>query len=250
VKTQVTGVSTLHVRANRSDLISRLADDLAHEIKNPIHAAVINLELLRRRIGSGESDRALERVGLLEEEVARVHALVEALLLLLRPLPEAPEWVEAARLLEELRPLLEALGKVSRVAVDLGWEGGSALVHLRRAAFRHAMLNVAVNAFDAMRPNGGRLSIHGDAADNEVRFRIRDTGPGIPAEYAARLGEPGFSTRPGRAGIGLAVARELLGADGGRLLLDHPGGDGRGATFTLAIPRATPLDPSPSDGVT
>ena len=71
--------------ANRFGVVSRLADDLAHEIKNPLHAIVINLEVLRRKVEKQDSAAALQRAEVVEQEVHRVHELVESLLRLLRP---------------------------------------------------------------------------------------------------------------------------------------------------------------------
>src|SRR5688500_20395618 len=72
-------------RANRYDVVSRLADDLAHEIKNPLNAIVVNLEVLRRKLAAGAADAALERANVVDEEIARVHTLVDQLLQLVRP---------------------------------------------------------------------------------------------------------------------------------------------------------------------
>src|SRR5690606_25840506 len=74
----------LEVRANRMDLVARWADDLAHEIKNPLHAMVINLELVKRRAGSGDREPLVDRVEVVEAELHRVHHLVESLLRLVR----------------------------------------------------------------------------------------------------------------------------------------------------------------------
>lgn len=239
VKTGTLSVTSLHVQANRLDLLSRLADDLAHEIKNPIHAAVINLELLKRRIGSGEAEGALERVHRLEEEIARVHQLAEWLLQLLRPSREGPEPIDLDQLVSDMLPALEVLGKVSRVLVWYEPAEQGAAVAAPRAELRHALLNLVANALDAMRPGGGRLDLRGSCTAGEVGLLVRDSGPGVAEEVAERIGTPGYSTRPGRSGLGLAVARALIEGAGGRIELAPSGGTGEGAAFLLALPRTT-----------
>ncbi|HEX6063419.1 MAG TPA: histidine kinase dimerization/phospho-acceptor domain-containing protein, partial [Longimicrobiales bacterium] len=72
-------------RANRYDVVSRLADDLAHEIRNPLNAMVVNLEVLRRRIALGAEDKALELTRVIDEEIARLSKLVDQLVHLMRP---------------------------------------------------------------------------------------------------------------------------------------------------------------------
>src|SRR5262245_11439961 len=73
------------IEAGRFGLVRRLADDLAHEFKNPLHALVINLEVLKRRVEKGSAEAALERAAVLEHEVHRLDGLLDALLRLLRP---------------------------------------------------------------------------------------------------------------------------------------------------------------------
>lgn len=238
VKTGTIALSPLQIRANAFDLLSRLADDLAHEIKNPIHAAVINVELIRRRLAAQQGDAALERVHVLEAEVGRAHQLVDWLLRLLRPAREAPRTLLVDELLADLLPLLELVTRLARVELACEPPGDGALVLAAPASIRHAVLNLAVNAIDALRPRPGRLSIVGSCTAAEVRLRFTDTGPGVPEDAVPRIGTPGFTTRPGHAGLGLAVANALLEEAGGRVELLAAGGGGEGASFVLSLPRA------------
>lgn len=229
-------VTALDIRANRFDLLSRLADDLAHEVKNPLHAAVINLELLKRRIGTDDRQSALERVDLLEDEVALVHRLVDTILLLLRPERGAADSVEFDTVVADITPLLEAVAKLNRVCLEVELLGPGQEVAMPAAALRHALLNLIVNALEAMRPNGGHLQLRGQRAGNEVVMRIHDSGPGIPAEVRDRIAERGVTSRPGRAGLGVAVARALVEQGGGRVEIESPGTGESGAVALIAIP--------------
>lgn len=235
--TSVIAVTPLHVQANRYHLVSRMAEGLAHEVKNPIHAAVINLELLRRRLHDPDPARADERIDHLEREIARVHTLVDSFFHLLRPAPERAEPLEIDEALGAIMPVLGGLGKVSRVEVEYH-PAGSAIIALPRSALQHVVLNLAVNALEAMRPGGGRLELRAHRGEDEVRLEVADSGPGISPAALAKLGEPGFTTREGHAGLGLAVARALLAEYGGRLELEEAGGGGEGARFVLAFRRA------------
>lgn len=229
----------LQVAANRLDLVGRLADDLAHEVKNPLHSMTINLELLRRRLASGQDEGALERIRVLENDVMRLNQVLEPLFQLLRPGASGTDCFELDTAVEELLPLIGVLAPLSRVSVDFQPAGSGALIVMHRLAFRHALLNVLDNALTAMRPDGGHLLLQGCIAHDEIQLRVRDTGPGVPADHVLRLGTPGFSTWPDRSGLGLAVARSLLEEAGGRIGFEAPEGRGSGAVFLLAWPRAT-----------
>ncbi|HWV57061.1 MAG TPA: HAMP domain-containing sensor histidine kinase [Longimicrobiales bacterium] len=234
-------ITALHVRGNRFDLLSRMAEDLAHEIKNPLHAMVINLELARRRAIAGASDAVLQRIDLVENEVGRVHNLIGGLIRLMRP-PAGDVTVAVESALDELRPLVEAWARPGRVSVawNIHLEGTPAYARIAPQAFEQAVLNVVANAFEAMRHRTGRLEVELQGSGDEILLDIRDSGPGFAAEAAANFGVPGYSTRPGGTGLGTAVARYLLEADGGRLDLLDPGSGGSGATVRIALRRADP----------
>lgn len=229
--------TALEIRANRFDLLSRLADDLAHEVKNPLHAAVINLELLKRRVADANVERAMERIRLLEDEVALVHRLVDALLQLLRPSRESADPVEVDAVLGELMLLTDVVAKLNHVQLVYEPVGQGAEISACPGDLRHAVLNLVVNAIEAMRPGGGTLRIRGAREAGEVRLTIQDSGPGIRAADLDRIGSPGFSNREDGAGLGIAVARALVENAGGRLELESMGRNGSGAAFLIAIPR-------------
>lgn len=229
-------VTAFDVRANRFDLLSRLADDLAHEIKNPLHAAVINLELLKRRIG-GDAEEAAHRILLLEEEVALVNRILEGLFQLLRPERPTGEPVEIDAILDDLRPVLEAVGRVRHVQIDLRLVGAGTAVQIAPADLRHAVMNLAANAFESMHPGGGRLEVRGERLGDHARIIVRDTGPGLDPGFETRIGERGNSGRDGHAGLGLAVARALVEREGGEITIEETGDDEGGAAFAITLPR-------------
>jgi len=239
VKPGTLAVTPLQIRANGFDLLSRLADDLAHEIKNPIHAAVINVELIRRRVASEQGREALERVHALETQVERTHELVDWLLRLLRPSREPKRLISLDQITSEIMPLIEAVCRVSKVDVHFEPLGNGALVEASAASVRHALLNLVTNAIDAMLPDGGRIRISGSCTADEVRIGVNDSGPGVPPQMLSRIGTPGFSSRPDRAGLGLAVAHALMEECGGRVFLESARGPDGGASFVISLPRVS-----------
>lgn len=236
VKTKPIAASPTQVRVNRLELLGRLADDLAHEIKNPLHSMIINLELLKRRVTDGRAEEALERADVVGHELRRVHSLIEALLQLLRPAEDVEPEVDFAAALDGILPVIRLLGRLAGVQVDCDTPDFQAIVRIRPDALQHAVLNLVVNALDALPPVNGRIELRTCLTPEEVQLRIRDNGPGIPAAVLDRIGTPGFTTRPGRSGLGIAVTCALIEPAGGRIEVDDPGWPDAGATFLLAMP--------------
>jgi two-component system, NtrC family, sensor kinase len=221
----------LEVRANRMDLVSRWADDLAHEIKNPLHAMVINLELVKRRAGGPDADAVVDRVAVVEAEVHRVHGLVEALLRLVRPWPVASV-ADVDRVFSDLLPALLVRSRIRKIEFEHRAGGGA--VAMPPGLLALVLLNLADNAFEAT-PEQGRVETACETRDGQVWITVRDTGTGVPPELASRVFEPGVTQNPGRSGLGLAIARRLVEEAGGTLTIE-PGAEGGGALATVVLP--------------
>lgn len=218
--------------ANRVDLVSRWADDLAHEIKNPLHAMVINLELVKRWAGGADPDPIIQRAEIVEAELHRVHRLVDSLLRLLRPWPDRPT-ADPDQILELLEPVVSARARIRQAEYE--HQRGSAPVAMPPADLALSILNLIDNALDAM-PDGGRLVTRCTAEAERVRIAVVDSGSGVPAELADRVVLPGVSGREGRSGLGLAVTDRLVRQAGGTLVLERIG-EGTGTVATLVLPR-------------
>jgi signal transduction histidine kinase len=227
-------ISPTQIQANRYELVSRVVDGLAHEVKNPIHAAIINLELLRRRSGDPDTRQLLGRIDLLEQQVTSVHELVDSLFRFLRPDCESAGWIELDDAIGALMPVLRAYCRVARVEIAHEPANG-AISAIERAALQQIVLNLVVNAVEAMRPHGGRIELRTVPAGREVHLHVSDTGPGISDAVIPHLGEPGGSTSAGCSGLGLAVCRHLAEEAGGRIEL---GESESGATVVLTLTSA------------
>ena len=235
VKTSTLALSPLQFRANRLDILTRMADDLAHELKNPLHAMVINLELIRRRTAAAETEAANERITVIEAEIVRMNRLMDAFLHLLRPNKDRTPQCDVALAISEVMPLVEAQAKLARVQLDLHIPAVGAMVGLSRDSVKIVVLNLILNALDAVAGQNGRIALAVLHAAGELRVRIRDSGPGVPAKLHARAGGEPFTTRPDRSGLGLFVARSLIESADGRLeCTDAP--DFGGAEFSAVFP--------------
>ncbi len=220
------------IDACRFGLINRLADDLAHEIKNPLHAMVINLEVLKRRVEKGDREAALERADVLEHEVQRLHVLLEALLRLLRPSREADGPVSVSQILDEVRPLLELRARIARLEFSHTPAPSDAYTSVKPDALRFALLQVGDVVYEAARTGAGSLRLTADAVDEEIHFRIGCTNPVDSALRELTLNSPG----PGSL-CGLPAAAALLEAPGGSVELEK--GAEPGLTVLIRIPRSS-----------
>jgi signal transduction histidine kinase len=209
------------VRANKLDLLERLADDLAHEIKNPLHSMVINLEVLKRRLsraGDGDLDDVLRYAGVLGEELDRVHRRIELLLRLSRP-ERAPEETTLSELVDELLELihLEARHHGTRVTFHRGRDTDR--IRLSRGAGRQIILNLVLHALERTGSHALLEIEVGNAAD-QATLTIRG-GPD-----PSRAPGDGGAPDSGRIHRELAAATSLAESAGGTVR-DHEAVDGR-----------------------
>jgi hypothetical protein len=193
------------VRANKLDLLERLADDLAHEIKNPLHSLVINLEVLKRRIARVPDSQAsdmLRYVGVLDGELTRVNRRIELLLRLVRPGRRTDE-VPLTEVLEDLIDLIEFEGSRRKVTVRLQQEPLASRVRLPVDAARQIVLNLVLAVLDRC-PRAPR-SPCGPRATAPTRCSSSRAMPTSPTRRATPLPGPiPASPRPAPSAMALA----------------------------------------------
>lgn len=206
------------LRANRYDVLSRLAEDLAHEIKNPLNAIVVNLEVLRRRVAHAAADAALDRAAVIENEVRRVHDLVDQLLQLLRPAKVEVTPVAVDALLESLAPIIQIQAKASRVVLTC--ETGSDLyAQIQSESLKFALLNLIGHAIDAESRAGGALHIEATRAADEIYIVVTCSHAVLQADDEQ-----------------IKLCSILMHDAGGAFESLEPVHNGSGSTATLAMP--------------
>ncbi len=219
-------------KAERGELLTRVAATAAHEIRNPLAVIRGTVELMQERSGAsqGDKDRAALRDVL--GEVDRLKQLTDDLLELSadRALQLGP--VEVDLLLEEL--LLGMRAASPQATFTLSGEGG-APVQADGHRLRQVFLNLLRNAVQAAPSGTISISIQRDAAG--VKVTVADDGPGVSPEIAARLFEPFATSRSEGTGLGLAVSRRFVERHGGQLRLVP---SARGACFEVLLPGTVP----------
>jgi len=216
---------------SRMAALGEMSARLAHEIRNPLTGLKLHLQLLAERIDARERGRVAQ----LLTEVQRLEFLVSSTLLLGRgqPLDAAPTPIGplVAEVLDLMGPSLAHLGIRAESRADERLQAS-----VDRGRLRQALLNLVVNAADAM-PQGGRLLIGADydAAASRLQIVVEDSGPGVTDETRARLLDTPVSTKPFGLGLGLTICRDVAAAHGGELLIERSAELG-GARFAITIP--------------
>jgi signal transduction histidine kinase len=238
--------------ARRIQIMGRQFSGVPHELKNPLNAMTIHLELLKQKLGT---DPAVSHVEIIQQEVRRLDERVQALMRFVKPAEISFAPVAVGPLLANVVAALRPEAEQSGVAIESGCTDGSLLVEGDAALLRDAFLNLVQNAIQAM-PIGGRLSIScGAAADRRVRVRVEDTGVGIPPENLERIFELYFTTREKGTGMGLALVFRTVQIHDGTI--DVESTVGVGTSFIVTLPasaedrplsRQSPVEYSAGEG--
>ena len=223
------------VRRERLAALGELAAIVAHEIRNPLGAVFNAVGAIRHQAKHANDVRLETLLAILEEEATRMNDIVGDLLDFARP-------VSAALRPEQIEPIVteavdaaanEAMGPV---AVERDVEVSLPAVPVDGRLLRQAILNVALNAVQALGPRGGKLTLRMKHDEGAVRIEIADTGPGIPSEHQHRVFEPFFTTRASGTGLGLTVVKRIVDVHHGETALRTA--PGAGTTFVIRLPIA------------
>ncbi|HYB97698.1 MAG TPA: ATP-binding protein [Candidatus Limnocylindrales bacterium] len=242
LQSEVEKLRSLATRQERLAAVGEMAAGLAHEIRNPLVSIRTFTQLLPERYGDEEF-----RSGFLDltlAEIDRITALVGELLSFARPAAggDAAEAVDIAECLERTCALLRNQARSAGVALDLELEVGLGAAAIEEDRLRQIVLNLIVNAIQACNGRGRVVVSAGrsDRAPHLTCIRVRDDGPGMAAEVAARVFEPFFTTRSEGTGLGLALVKRIVEDHGGRIGVSTT--PGAGACFSVELPIAAAVD--------
>jgi len=221
--------------ARKMEAVGQLTGGVAHDFNNLLTVILGNMELIRRR--TGQDHELARQIGAVLQAAERGGALTRQLLAFARRQHLNPVTVDLNRLIEDFSPLLrQAVGDGVTIALNLGKTPLPA--YLDAAQFESALLNLAVNARDAMQ-GGGALSIETrlTGPDNSrILVAVRDTGEGMDPQVASRIFEPFFTTKEvGKgSGLGLSQVYGFVQQSGGEVSVSSA--PGQGAVFEILLP--------------
>jgi signal transduction histidine kinase len=229
---------------DKAEFLVRLAAGLAHEIKNPLSTMMINLALLdeewggaRRPAGTPEPGarelRCLKRVQTLQREVRRLETIVDDFLRFARggQINRAP--ADLCALVREVLEFVEPEDRAQAIRHHADLPAGLPLVMLDTTAFRQAVLNLLVNARQAM-PDGGELIVRVERQGNFVELSVTDTGVGMRPEDLERCFELYYSTKKAGTGLGLSTTKRIVEEHDGTITVVSE--KGRGTSFSIVLP--------------
>jgi two-component system, chemotaxis family, CheB/CheR fusion protein len=221
-------------------LLGRLDAGVSHEIRNPLGAVFLQVDLLEEELLHPSRDSAAEIAQAFTEiktNLARLDDLVQDYLSLVRVSAFQQEPLDlghlVAQCVQEMTPALNAQG----ITLHLDALNQLGIVALHANTFRRVLVNLVDNARDAM-PQGGTLTLRGRRQGATVYLDVGDTGVGIPPERYRRIFEPLETAKPGGTGLGLYIVQEVVGAHGGHV--DVQSTVGFGTLFTITLPLAEP----------
>jgi len=246
------------LQAQKMEAIGQLVSGVAHELNNPLAAIIAFSQLIRSDERLPEDMR--HDAGLLVQESDRTRRIVQSLLDFARQRPPERRPTSISALVQSVLELQSYALSTNHIEVAVDIPATIPEIDLDRAQLQQVLLNLTINAIQAMRdvkrsgpshlwitaalPRPGRGAKTDKPLEERVRVTVRDDGPGVPESARARLFDPFFTTKqPGEGtGLGLSVSFGIVAAHGGRLWYE-PGPKGAGSSFIIELPvRAGPID--------
>ncbi|HEV2523057.1 MAG TPA: ATP-binding protein [Candidatus Acidoferrales bacterium] len=218
--------------------LGRIYPGVAHEVKNPLNVMRIWLENLKGTLPAGDA-LSLQAVRILDKEIDRLDSVVKRFLDFTRPPEMHQEETDLKEILQEILSVQKPQFDKANIKLETHYAPDVPLVQVDKQLLRQALINLIVNAVEAM-PGGGSLTVSLGRRGEMAEIEIRDTGRGIPPEHQKRIFQLFFTTRPGGSGIGLASAFRTVQLHNGSI--DFESEVGRGTTFRIGLPVARPVE--------
>jgi signal transduction histidine kinase len=224
-------------RSERLAALGQLSAGLAHEIRNPLGVIKGSAEMLNRKL-ENSNPLASELAGYISSEVNRASALVTRFLDFARPLRLETRPQQVTLLLDQALKSVAEQWQGGKVAVQREYQDDLLLVPLDESLCEQAFVNLVQNAYEAMGSEGGAFrvqvsTLHSNGRSG-VEIRLKDTGPGVPAELREQIFNPFMTTKTTGVGLGLSIVSKIVDEHHGTIRLEKS--DGNGACFVIFFP--------------
>jgi signal transduction histidine kinase len=222
---------------SRVSTLGELTASLAHEIKQPIGAAVTNAEACMRLLHLDQPDIDEARAAALEmaKDAKRAADIIDRVRSLFQKGTSQRDVVDVNEVIEEMVVMLQNEAKEHSVALRTDLFEGLPNVMADRVQLQQVLMNLMLNGIEAMQDTIGELSIKSQLGDDgQLLISVADTGVGLPAGKVDRLFDAFFTTKSQGTGLGLAITRSIVESHGGRIWATS--NSGRGATFKFTLP--------------
>lgn len=217
--------------------LTNLAAAVAHEIKNPLAAISIHVQLLRKNFKACNLEinaKAQKHLDVVEEEIERLNKIVVDFLFAVRPLQCEFAPVNINELIKNLFATFQDEFSAAKISILPRLDNELPVIQADERFLRQALMNILTNAKAAMMPSGGELGITTRFDQERVYIIITDTGKGIPPDILHKIFEPYFTTKPDGSGLGLTMTYKVMKEHGGDIQVHSD--IGKGTRFTLILP--------------
>lgn len=218
--------------SRRLAAIGRLTSGVGHEVKNPINAIVVHLELLRNKIAADDT-KALRHLNVIQSEIQRLDRVVQTLVDFSRPVELQLKDQDLRQIISSVMALASADLETRNVTIHTVLPDHPLIARVDADLLRQAVLNIVLNGAQAM-PDGGPLEVYLSEDSRVALISVRDSGEGIPTELQQKIFNLYFTTKKEGSGIGLAMTYRVIQLHNGSI--DVQSRVGEGTTFTLRIP--------------
>jgi signal transduction histidine kinase len=234
-------------RAQHFALLGRLAAGVSHEIRNPLGALFLHVDLLEEELQqpTAESpEQIAQAFAEIRTQVSRLDDLVQDYLSLVRVSSIELQPQDLGACVQAWGAEMQAQNAARDITLQMEGLEDLGQVAFHASTLRRVIFNLVQNALDAM-PHGGTISIKGHSTATQVLLQVQDTGSGMSVEQLERIFEPLYTTKPGGTGLGLYIVQEIVAAHGGQIAVQST--EGQGTTFLLTLPRVSPEGSAPAE---
>jgi PAS domain S-box-containing protein len=228
---------------NRISMLGELAASLSHELKQPIAAAVMSARTSLRYLAQDppNMEEACQMATNAVKAGQRAGEIIDRLRSLYTKAPSRCEMLDGNTTIREMIEMLRAEANRHKVLMNADLAADLPLIMSDRVQLQQVLMNLIVNAIEAMKETGGSVSIESRLnQEGFLQISVSDTGPGLPTEKLEKIFEPFFTTKPKGSGMGLAISRSIIESQGGRLWASA--NRGCGATFHFTLPTANDVE--------
>jgi signal transduction histidine kinase/HAMP domain-containing protein len=212
--------------------IGRLTSGVAHEVKNPLNAMVLQLEILKTKLAD-QGAQVKPQLDVLSAEVRRLDRVVKTFLDFTRPVELRPVETNLPELVQDVFTLAGPHARQNQVLLKFDSNGGNSQVRVDRDLMKQVLLNLVINGCQSM-PAGGELKVTSRHEPNRVELEIQDHGVGIPPEVRQRIFSLFYTTKPNGTGVGLAMAFRVIQLHNGTI--EFTSEVNQGTTFRITLP--------------
>ncbi|HEX7877961.1 MAG TPA: ATP-binding protein [Candidatus Eisenbacteria bacterium] len=214
--------------------IGQMAAGVAHEVRNPLNAMNIHLQLLKEKMPAGNGDGGRPHLVVVQDEIARLERVVSGFLKIARNQELSYKRIKVEPFLDKLVELVQPAARMAGIRVDLKVFPGVPDLYGDQEVLHQAFLNLVLNAIQASTAGSGPVTIAASPDANQVCITVSDHGRGMTEEVLEQAFKLYFSTRKEGSGVGLALVQQSVEMHGGRVEVESE--PGKGTRFTICIP--------------